>query len=695
MPDLSRSLRDLIEQSARPFDVDAIVRDRRRRRRVRRIGVVGAVVLVAAVATGSVLARPANEPKVVSVGGSGGTGNAAAEAAATRAALAQLTIVSPGGGPSYGSETFASAPPMHLTDPISGATRAIPFPVPGVRGWTVPFLTLGSHVVMMVDQDAPAFPGVASGGPLHLAFVLSSTLGEWRSIGGPVTSVFAAKAPDAVWTVDDGYVTEASWAAVPFGGPYRLTRGRVPFAEVDGGLLTARPGGSPGASEVYEVWDPKTGRAVRQLPIAGAPFAVSGEYAAWIPLTCAFIDQCPLHLTDLRSGTDRSEAPPRGTYWSGEGAFAPDGAQLAVAAVALPSRRDKQYIGAVVPAGTHTARVAVIDATSGDVTTRALEVWKGGLNPKWSTDGTVVLVTLDRTHVAYFNVAYPRSAVHEVAVPDADSYLVVAAPAAPSPGVAQQRWSYNGLVAADRLHSPELCIYATAEDLSPYSDNCSGPQVVGWPAATKASGTFRLVGTYNGEVFTLTQRPNPPVTTTVPTTPPASAPSSTQTPTLIGSPSGCPTPAGGWRVTDPARLTFGTYTAVTAAAQGEPGYVGTWVGPYTAYPGVVDAKLPVLNFAFTGNVDAHRRALSAIYGGPICVVQRGTHTEAELQAIVHQLFGAFGRRLGLQMLSGGPDELDGAVTAEAIAVTPAQRAAVDRRFGPGIVHLNSRLTPLP
>src|SRR5690348_14644916 len=101
MPDLSSSLRDLIDRSASPVDVDGIVRTRRHRRRRRRgaAGVAVAVV-VALVAVG--LATRSTTPKhEIAVGGK----NKTSEADATRAALAQLTILSPGGGTPAGDSS--------------------------------------------------------------------------------------------------------------------------------------------------------------------------------------------------------------------------------------------------------------------------------------------------------------------------------------------------------------------------------------------------------------------------------------------------------------------------------------------------------------------------------------------------------------------------------------------------------------
>jgi len=72
MPELASSLRELIDGSTPPIDVDAIVRARRRRRLRRRSAVGTAVIVIAAVVTGAVVTRPDHQPNVVSVGGDKG-----------------------------------------------------------------------------------------------------------------------------------------------------------------------------------------------------------------------------------------------------------------------------------------------------------------------------------------------------------------------------------------------------------------------------------------------------------------------------------------------------------------------------------------------------------------------------------------------------------------------------------------------
>jgi hypothetical protein len=97
--------------------------------------------------------------------------------------------------------------------------------------------------------------------------------------------------------------------------------------------------------------------------------------------------------------------------------------------------------------------------------------------------------------------------------------------------------------------------------------------------------------------------------------------------------------------------------------------------------------------AYTGNVEAHRAELAALWGGPVCVVQRA-HSYAQLQATM-TLINEQDEQLGLQVLSVGPDEIGNVVQLEVVAATDATQRAIDRRFGAGLVKVSSLMKPIP
>jgi hypothetical protein len=689
MPDLSSSLRDLIDGSSAPIDVHAIVGARRRRRLRRRVGVAGAVVLIAAVVTGSVLARPASEPKV-SVGG---RVTKHSEATATRAALGRLTIVSPGGG--SGARSGGSPGAVTLTDAASGASHSVAFPIPDVQSSSSPYLVLGSNLVVTVNQQTgPYDPAIGT------AYVMSSTLGQWRTLG-PASS-FALAAPDGrhVWLATDNatpdqrlhgteYGTSRSVFEVGLDGTrsssYPLTDLRSVIAAVDGGLLTSRPGPTRLAPHIVEVWDPETNRVVRRVSVGGDDLVASPKFVTWTARTCATL-RCPLHVTDISSGRDRVIAPPRAMQWSAQTAFSPDGTRLALIALPPPDPNELGRDSLTVPPGTQPARVVVVDLATEHETQRVTTAWKGSPSPSWSPDGSLVFFVHDLTHVGYVNADYAAGPVREIPVTNAAYYLVAAKPA---PVTATQHYAYDGHVSQSKDHSPELCVYASDLVLRPGADNCAGPAVVGWDwnklqgltrSGGVTSGDFHVVGTYDGDVFTLTQPPGP-----------KQKQDGTPAPKFD---SGCATPPGGWQETNPALVTFDDYTAVTNAARAAPDFAGLWFGPSAVTNGVTDLPHSVINVAYTGNLAAHRAELAALWGGPICVV-RHPHAYAELERISHELIGSVGKQLGLRMLSSGPDDVRDVVHADAVAVPPATQAAIDARYGKGLVEITGVLRPVP
>jgi hypothetical protein len=137
MPDLASSLRELIDGSAGPVDVDGIVHGRRRRRRQRRAIAVGALSLVVAVVavTVGVTARSTAPHKIIDVGG----GSRVSEAEATRDALASIAVLSPGGG----SSALTVAPTtIDVSDVATGRHESVRFPVRGAQSILYPFLAL-------------------------------------------------------------------------------------------------------------------------------------------------------------------------------------------------------------------------------------------------------------------------------------------------------------------------------------------------------------------------------------------------------------------------------------------------------------------------------------------------------------------------------------------------------------------------
>ena len=179
-----------------------------------------------------------------------------------------------------------------------------------------------------------------------------------------------------------------------------------------------------------------------------------------------------------------------------------------------------------------------------------------------------------------------------------------------------QRYEVVATVLESERHGPQICAGAVADSLPP---QCGGPDLAGFSWAlldfeesvrgTTWADDVRLVGTYDGAVFHLTE-------------PPTKGKRPPPEPFELDTP--CPEPAGGWRVVDPAKVGPEDETRTMAYADRQPEYAGSWFdrltdGPPTEGESMADG---VLNVAFTRNAAAHAATLRGLWGGPLCVTTR-------------------------------------------------------------------------
>jgi len=419
MPDLSSALRDLIDRSIAPVDVDAIVSRRRRRRFRRRAGSTVVVVVIATLVVGGVLARPVHEPKTLTVQPDG----EASESDATRAVLDDLTILSTG-PPGPDAIGGLGAGPVEVTDPVSGATHEQKFPLDGMD--TATAFVHGANIVMVLysPQDLLETPvggtyvggGFGGGQFVGTAYIVSSDLERWRALG-PASDAFASLDPNRVWLVTRAPDDAVRVAEVRLDGNaapaiHALTEGRIPVAAVRGGLLTLRASGPD--TSIWEIWDPDAARVVRRLPLPAkaSPVAANADYFVWA--------SSERHVLDLRSGVDRVVSLPTGSEW-GEVEFSPDGRYLAmVHHTALAE--DDAHSRSRVPPGTHTSIILLIDLSSGAETERPVTTWKSSTPLAWSPDSSLLFVARDDEHLYYFNTRFENSPTRELAVPRGDGW---------------------------------------------------------------------------------------------------------------------------------------------------------------------------------------------------------------------------------------------------------------------------------
>lgn len=252
------------------------------------------------------------------------------------------------------------------------------------------------------------------------------------------------------------------------------------------------------------------------------------------------------------------------------------------------------------------------------------------------------------------------------------------------------RYEYVGTVSQDPGADPMMC-FGFYDLFAP--PHCDGFPVLGldWdevPGANTSTdttwATLRLVGTFDGTVFTVTQPPEEPA-----------ASDGTQVSVTFDTP--CPTPAEGWRIINLETATGESRVQAKFYAEAQHDFAGLWLSrPPSAFG-------EVLVIGFTGRIVEHREHLESIYGGPMCVAKRD-RTVPELDALAGELYtllsGAEAREHGIWVPSIGPVLSRRFYTSpplEAIvfAITsPDAQDWVTEHFGEGTVSLRSVLIPV-
>lgn len=241
----------------------------------------------------------------------------------------------------------------------------------------------------------------------------------------------------------------------------------------------------------------------------------------------------------------------------------------------------------------------------------------------------------------------------------------------------------SALVLENAEHGPELCVGAVLDSFPP---QCGDVPIVGWDwdkvggekrVSSTIYGRYHVVGRYDGTSFTLTEAPGPPE--------PFEGPSvEFETP--------CPKPHD---KPDPSKTSQEDFESAIETAQSSPDFAALWIdAAMVGAPGeeYQDTPNTMLNAAFTGDLALHEAELRKHWGGYLCVSQR-EHTSAELRAIQSELH-TVARDLGMRLLSVGADEYQGFVELTVVFGDEQDQAALDARYGKGLVKLFSRLKPV-
>jgi hypothetical protein len=186
---------------------------------------------------------------------------------------------------------------------------------------------------------------------------------------------------------DSGQVPPQAIQQVDLSGHPRSPRYRVPDGYVawrgviGGSLLLTLAEQGPADTSLYAVWNPRSGRVLRRYDRV---LAATATTIAWVAAGCG-PQRCPVHLSDLASGSDTQVASPRGV-WAQSGTFSPNGRYLAVV-----------FGAGVDPDGAATqARVWVVDATKRQLLAVPGAVMRGDdfwLAVAWSPDGAWLLLS--------------------------------------------------------------------------------------------------------------------------------------------------------------------------------------------------------------------------------------------------------------------------------------------------------------
>jgi hypothetical protein len=210
-------------------------------------------------------------------------------------------------------------------------------------------------------------------------------------------------------------------------------------------------------------------------------------------------------------------------------------------------------------------------------------------------------------------------------------------------------------------------------------EQCVGIPIKSWdwrlvPWRQSAENTtwadVRVRGTYDDGVLTITGAPMEPLPDDEPSTSSLFSP-------LCGDPDGDPRhDSAEWE----------------AATQDHPSVINSiggmraiWVSNPIPGPVVVNV------IAVPGEADAVRRQIREVWQGLLCVEERSQPTSDELERIRTRLPSVLDQTIWQTRV----DDRLGIVEALIDVVTPAEIAAVERAFGPGVVELQGVLTPQP
>jgi len=260
--------------------------------------------------------------------------------------------------------------------------------------------------------------------------------------------------------------------------------------------------------------------------------------------------------------------------------------------------------------------------------------------------------------------------------------------AAPSVNLVPEGYEGRFRTTATVLESPQdgpqLC-YAVFESFPPQCGGAAEIRGWDWPSVEHESaggtrwGEYAVVGTFDGETFTLTEPPSTGSGSS------GSPEDDTITP--------CPEPEGGWRPVDPAKATDAAFEEAMRRARQVEGFGGLWIDQRIPDDELTeqnanDPKRFVLNVTTAGDPVEMQRAVREVWGGSLCV-STAERTEAYLRRTQRELL-----KDTAGFVSSSVDVVTGQVELSVPVATEEFQRELDARYGSGTVQLIGQLEPI-
>lgn len=193
-------------------------------------------------------------------------------------------------------------------------------------------------------------------------------------------------------------------------------------------------------------------------------------------------------------------------------------------------------------------------------------------------------------------------------------------------------------------------------------------------------GDFTVVGTYDGEIFSLTEEPREDE---------VGLPVEEDDGVTFTTP--CPEPGDGW---EPENLDLATDEALEEAmevASERPEFAGKWIDQddTTVEEDANDPETLIFNVRATENIDEIGDELREVWGGNLCVSE-ADYTYEELSDIQSNLEA----ELGDEFNNLGINEVENHVEAHVDVVSTEAQANFDEQYGEGAVNFEAWLEPV-